>query len=47
MAVQSRILPTSEKTDGDAVVAMQRADQDSEAMKEEVFKLQLRKVKAR
>jgi len=39
------MLPTSEDTDGDALLAMQRADQ--EVMKEEVLKLQLREAKAR
>jgi len=44
-AVQCRMLPSSEKTDGDALMATQRADQ--EVMKDEVLKLQLREAKAR
>jgi hypothetical protein len=34
------MLPSSEETDGDALMAMQRADQ--EVIKEEILKLQLR-----
>jgi len=39
------MLPASEETDGDALMAMQRADQ--EVMKDEVLKLELREAKAR
>ena len=44
-AVQCRMLPSSEKPNGDALMAMQRADQ--EVMKDEVLKLQIREAKAR
>ena len=39
------MLPASEETNGDALIAMQRADQ--EVMKDEMLKLQLREAKAR
>jgi len=39
------MLPASEETDGDTLMAMQRADQ--EVMKDEVLKVQLREAKAR
>jgi len=39
------MLPSSEETDGNALMVMQRADQ--EVMKEEVLKLQLWEAKAR
>jgi len=44
-AIQCRMLPSSEETDGNALMVMQRADQ--EVMKEEVLKLQLWEAKAR
>ena len=43
-AVQCRMLPSYEETNGDALMVMQRADQ--EVMEEEVLKLQLREAKA-
>ena len=39
------MLPASEETDGDTLMAMQRADQ--EVMKDELLKVQLREAKAR
>ena len=39
------MLPSSEENDGDALMAMQRADQG--VMKDEVLKFQLREAKAR
>jgi len=43
--VQCRMLPSSEESDGDALMAMQRADQ--EGMKDEMLTLQLCEAKAR
>ena len=44
-AVQDKMLPASEETDGDTLMVMQRADQ--EVMKDEVLKLQLQEAEAR